>query len=252
MSLPPLLPLNLSPTRLYRNGQFVRPTESNDFALDNWKPKPVVKNPSDKEIPPRIISFSSKAVRKIQSILKERRKAKSSRKPARIRQSSAITRLPSVRPSDRFSRSLYEISLPIYKPPRSLPDQTRTYLDPDTKGNLQRKKARERYRARKKSKFIDDSAIESDGEGGDIQSTQTSPDISIIQDLPIVPRGQAKFVNCDLCGLLVSGKLQLNKHRGKKKCRRLADSKKLHKCHTCKKTFNCSNDLNRHKIQKKH
>lgn len=75
-------------------------------------------------------------------------------------------------------------------------DQTKTYPDLE---ELAAKRAKSK--ALKKCIFVDDSAKESDGEGGDISSTQSSPAI-FPQDPP------RKFVNCDLCGLLLSSAQQ--------------------------------------------
>ena len=133
-----------------------------------------------------------------------------------------ITELPRFKVQEQLGKTLYQIRPDIYHPPTrltTLPDQSKAYLDPDSKAENRKRKARERYhhnKARKKSKFIDDSAVESDGEGGDISSNHTSPEVSALEFPNSLP---LQFVLCDLCNLKLSGEKQLSKHRNSHKCR---------------------------------
>ena len=97
------------------------------------------------------------------------------------------------------------------KPTLPIPDPTCEYLNGEQREHRGQEKAKARRQQRKKSKFIDDTAIESVGDGGDVPTVQSSPDRS----------NTLKFVNCDLCGLEVLTDLQLEKHRGSKKFRKL-------------------------------
>ena len=137
---------------------------------------------------------------------------------------------------------MYNIFHDVYRPKKPIPDPSREYLDPEGREDRRQEKAKARRQQRKKSKFIDDSAIESDGEGGDIPSTQSSVDRSKV----------LKFVNCNLCGLQVSCDQQLDKHRGSKKGRKLQDKSKANRCYACHKGFVSSHDRHRHKPAKNH
>lgn len=140
---------------------------------------------------------------------------------------------------------------------------------------------------RRKNLFVDDSAIESDGEGGDINSVSTTPErterkIHFLDALPAIPRRPAAppVVNsdspapvidirtpspsrvttapksktiCDLCDTILSGPEQLKKHRNSKKCRKKANRKSISnkelKCSTCSKAFLSIHNLHTHKCQ---
>ena len=187
-------------------------------------------------------SFNLKNLRNINAILKERRlsKSKSKSKSNQVIQSKplpTIKKLPTVKVTERFTKSIYNISADVYKP--TLPFPNPTVQEKPRKGG----KSKAGRQERPKSKFVDDSAIESDGEGGNVPSVQSSPDRS--KDL--------KFVNCDLCGLEVSSNLQLERHRGSKKCRKLrSQGKPAPKCFTCSKVFVSTHDLRRHKFARNH
>ena len=183
-------------------------------------------------------SFNQKNLRNIKSILNERRASKAKTKSAQVSRSKplpTIRKLPTVKVTERFKKSIYNIGNDVYKP--TLPFPNRTLSEKPLK------KGKVKTSQRTRSKFIDDSAVESDGEGGDIPSLQSSPDCS----------KTLKFVNCNLCGLEVSSNLQLQKHRGSKKCRKLNDlGKTTIKCYTCCKIFVSTHDLHRHRSAKNH
>ena len=107
---------------------------------------------------------------------------------------------------------------------------------------------------RKKNPFIDDSAIESDGEGGDIHSTTTTPSNSPPPSpkyLATPPRPTSTKVSCDLCGHTLHQKL-LNKHRNSKRCRAIRQfAKPSFKCSHCPRSFNSTHDRAKH-IKSKH
>ncbi len=105
-------------------------------------------------------------------------------------------------------------------------------------------------RPRKKHKFIDDSAIESDGEGGDVLSVRTTPPNS----RPSSPtsRKLVSKVFCDTCQIYLSGSLQYQIHIKSKKhlrrlrttedsisklCNRFFQSKHNKDTHKCKNFF---------------
>ena len=189
-------------------------------------------------------SFNTQNLRAVNRIIKERRLSKSKAKPALpTKPLPTITKLPSVSVTERFHKSLDTITEEVYKPTLPVSNPAQEYLDPEERQEHRQAKALARRQERKKCKFIDDSAIESDGEGGDVPSALSSPDRS----------KTLKFVNCDLCGLEVSSDLQLEKHRGSKKCRKLRSrGKSIPKCRTCSKVFVSTHDLRRHQLAENH
>ncbi len=223
------------------NGAVILPTDSTRRRLS------FDDSNNDEKVPwvaPRIHpTFNSRNLRNINRILRERRESKSKKPVLKSKPLPTIKKLPSVRVTDRFNKTIYTIRNDVYKPARPIPDPSREYLNDEERENRRQAKQKARSQERKKSKFIDDSAVESDGEGGDVPSVHSSPDRS--QEL--------KFVNCDLCGLEVSSDKQLEKHRGNKKCRKLrSQGKPTPKCHTCSKIFVSVHDLRRHKVAKNH
>ena len=131
---------------------------------------------------------------------------------------------------------------------------------------------------RKKHKFIDDSAIESDGEGGDIQSTTTSPPNSpppspqrteenLSESVPTLssPTNEGQNVisskkkirravpnsTCALCGVFASGPHQLEQHlkskNHKKRARRIELPNSTLYCSTCNYSFDNFHNFNNHK-----
>ena len=131
--------------------------------------------------------------------------------------------------------------------------------------------------------FLDLSAVESDGEGGDVSSAPSTPEVvpdspvqanrPIAQKCPRTPpprlsnfqiddidspalecqppsvknkSGKCPSTVCDLCELVLTSKDQLNSHRGAKRCRNRADRKVTHICPTCKKSFDTVHNLNKH------
>jgi len=213
------------------NGAFISSTDSVRQTLDF--------DSVDKKVwAPRKIhpSFDSKHLRNINSILAERRKSKSKKPLPTSKPLLQIKKLPSVPITQRFTKSLYSITRDVYKP-------TLPFPNPQTEQPVRKKGTSKNAQERKRSIFIDDCAIESDGEGGDIPSVHSSPDRSTI----------LKFVICDLCSLEVSSAKQLEKHRGSKKCRKLRkQGKTTIKCNTCNKVFISTHDLLRHQFSKKH
>ena len=132
---------------------------------------------------------------------------------------------------------------------------------------------RPRPQPRRRHPLIDDSAIESDGEGGDISSTATTPErpsppprkpnkvVVKFRSIPRPPspkplpvkRTIVKFEKtCDLCGLLVEGKRQFERHRGNKKCLRRQEFKKtISPCGICARKFDTRANKKKH-ISSKH
>ena len=129
-----------------------------------------------------------------------------------------------------------------------------------------------RPQPRRRHPLIDDSAIESDGEGGDISSTATTPEqpspvkptkpiVVMFRSIPRPPspkplpvkRTIVKFEKtCDLCGLHVEGKRQFECHRGKKKCLRRQEFKKtISPCGICARKFDTRANKKKH-ISSKH
>ena len=92
---------------------------------------------------------------------------------------------------------------------------------------------------RKKNALIDDSAVESDGEGGDISSRCTT----LAPAPPLTPaiKKTKERVICDICGATASSIHQLKQHQKGKKCRSKANRKNFPNvdlfCPTCKKSF---------------
>lgn len=133
---------------------------------------------------------------------------------------------------------------------------------------------------RPKNPFIDDSAIESDGEGGDISSTATTPEkipfipissalpkppplrsIPLFRSIPPPPpppptrflatprivKEISKPVCCDLCGLRVSSKAQLPHHRNTRRCTARQNYNTLTSpCKVCNRKFNNIHDRKKH------
>lgn len=101
---------------------------------------------------------------------------------------------------------------------------------------------------RKKSTFIDNSAVEDDGDGGDISSRNTTPEkekeiIDIISPSKI----KTKSVLCADCGKFVSGPKALLKHQESKKCKNRSKGFKQFSCHKCGRKFNNRHDLESHR-----
>lgn len=143
---------------------------------------------------------------------------------------------------------------------------------------------------RRSCPFIDDSAIESDGEGNDIVSLATTDDGSFAaSDLflrpdyqaarknifvtfpsreisrppsptfsnastrppsPIRARDPAKSFKCDVCLISVTSPGILKHHRNSKKCKNRASRLQVLKCNNCNRTFDTSHNLEKHKKAK--
>ncbi len=114
-------------------------------------------------------AFNRKNLCNINNILAERRKLKSKYKPVpQLKPLPTIKKLPTVPITERFNKTIYTISNSVYKP-------TLPFPNPVTEEPSRKRRKRKRS---EKSKFVDDSAIESDGEGGDVPSVPSSPDRS--------------------------------------------------------------------------
>ncbi len=230
----------MSSSRHYKtaNGAVISNSDSTRRALDFGDDK-TTSSTNTWSAPKIYPSFNSTNLRRINAILNQRRQSKSKSKSKPVQPPKplpTITKLPSVRVTERFNKSIYNISSVVYRP-------TLPFVNPNQEEPKRKKgKAKQRRHERKKSVFIDDSAIESDGDGNDIPSTQSTPERC----------SELKFVNCGLCGLEVSSEIQLKKHRGSKKCRKLQDQGKTIKCNTCNKIFVSTHDLHRHKLAKNH
>ena len=133
-------------------------------------------------------------------------------------------------------------------------------------------------RPRKKHKFIDDSAVESDGEGGDVLSVTTTPansppstPLQVVEpSSPSTPESNTASISlpptptqvyhiprlpdpdkwCELCKLKTTSKLQLEKHlKGKKHKKALLISKSSNPtnyCSICNHTFDNRSNFERH------
>ena len=128
-------------------------------------------------------------------------------------------------------------------------------------------------RPRKKHKFIDDSAIESDGEGGDVLSTTTTPcstplrfvDPTTTNNTPSIalPPTPTKVYRirkipdpekwCELCTLKVTSKEQLQKHLNGKKHKKavlIFKSKNPENyCDTCNRAFDNYKNYSTHRCK---
>ena len=100
-------------------------------------------------------------------------------------------------------------------------------------------------RSRKKHKFIDDSAIESDGEGGDIESTSATPASSP----PSSPRHcPITDLKCYTCNVTASGPKQLEIHLKSKKHLKKARTVKT-SCNQCNHLFTSLHNYRFHKCK---
>ena len=218
---------------------------------DNWQPQ---------RIPP---SFEQLAVRRIKRILNERSTPKpkkptvessSSENPEKLSPIHLRTDpLPQLSLEDqlfaiqRGARNIVrrrEIDLANYKPSfRSQPY---------------------RARPRKKNNLIDDSAVESDGEGGDIESSPTTPansrpssptptssvttaqvnTQSIRKTIVKKPRANS---HCTVCNIFVSGPKQLDIHYKSKKHKKTLGRSKSSSCRQCNRFFTSYHNLKNHK-----
>ena len=227
-----------------------------------------------KQLPP---SPNQKTVQKFNRLLREHRKPN---KPK-----TQILTGEIVNPQNLAPIHLRKDPLP------SLSPRTRTFAIKNGAGNIVKsrelgikayqKKCDLKHRLpRKKSIFVDDSAIEDDGFGGDIKSTTTTPcntppEVIIVPDSPVkplvLPPNQARTqgttqdlppvrtihkpqVTCDICGTKASSKYQIAQHQKGKKCRakaaRLQLANKNLFCSTCKFCFKSLHDFHNHKCRK--
>ena len=118
---------------------------------------------------------------------------------------------------------------------------------------------------RRKFLFVDDSAIESDGEGGDVESTPTTPassrpsspvraeassSIPVI-DLPVrSPIRKPPRPRCECCNTEFSGPKQFQVHlKGKKHKKKVRNSCLSGFCKLCDHFFTSNHDFNNHKYE---
>jgi len=105
---------------------------------------------------------------------------------------------------------------------------------------------------RAKSKFIDNSAIEEDDDGGDIASRATTPEtekeiIDLISPSKIWRPKYCQPVQCPDCGKFVSGPKILPVHQKSKKCKNRSKGWKQFSCRNCPARFNNRHDCLRHR-----
>lgn len=118
---------------------------------------------------------------------------------------------------------------------------------------------------RVESIFIENSAVESDGEGGDVESRCSTPDPSEVLpvELPVSEpveqhaspepvKKKDHSVRCDLCCLLLVNDRQLPSHRQSKRCRQRILRNLPRRCRTCDRVFDTHHDLVKHQQCKKH
>lgn len=164
----------------------------------------------------------------------------------------------------------YKKLRPHAPPPQSLDlhRRTRRLFDNRKKALKSASKKKKQVQApppRKSHPLIDDSAIESDGQGGDLDSTTTTPEVNVSPEVieidspnppppkPIVSALKSKNprVACDICGHFVSNSHQLRQHQNGKKCRAKTARRNISNidlyCSTCKKTFLTIHNFHNHK-----
>lgn len=227
------------------------------------EPEPEIKT----QVTPKILppSPNKKTVRKFNKLLRDHRKPK----PKPVIPSCEI-----INPHNLEPIHLRKDPLPPLSP------RTRTFALKNGAGNIVKrrdtaikkhiKKVHRQLRLpRKKSIFVDDSAIEDDGSGGDIKSTTTTPpEVIRIPDTPaetlILPRTQhlppipritksKPPVFCDICGQKASSEYQIKQHQKGKKCKtkaaRINIANKNLFCSTCKSNFKTLHNFHGHKCR---
>ena len=161
---------------------------------------------------------------------------------------STIKNPPRFTPKEVFGNSYRLNTDQTYRPPRTPIEfaDNKNQVDDDLYDSI----AAQPTKPRRKSVFIDDSAIESDGQGGDIASVASSQDcdnqVPSANDIkPLV-----KPVKCDRCNLVLSGPDQLKSHFKGKRCNRrfnhLNKEVQSFPCVYCFKVCSNRHDLNRH------
>lgn len=111
---------------------------------------------------------------------------------------------------------------------------------------------------RRKHPLVDISAVESDGEGGDIDSVVTTPEVAPSLE-PTIPRVRPTIskpkipvfkVTCEHCGTVTSSQKQLRQHQIGKKCRKIQGRRGIANidlvCPTCRKTFPSLHNFHNH------
>ena len=184
-------------------------------------------------------SIDKKVSGRISSILKERKSKRLSKsKPSKL--TGQVIPLPSHSPSQVLGKSL-DIWEKPYKP--------RSNIGYNKKSSGTSKVGTSK--PRRKSKFVDDSAVEINSDGGSVASRESTPEIEV-QPRPIgqfaIPRIAPKIkpVICNICFVECSGPRALKFHQESNKCRNRRDYNLKHKCFDCNRLFETTHDLERH------
>ena len=113
---------------------------------------------------------------------------------------------------------------------------------------------------RAKNRFVDDSAVESDGEGGDIPSTATTPQnsrpsspaytpSSHISVQLLIKKKRSEKAKCSDFNRQFAGPLQLIHHLTSNKHRRKIASQRSGHCKICNQVFTTKHNLKTHKCK---
>ena len=215
--------------------------------------------------PPRILpSFDQLAVKKINRIIRERNAPKP-------KKTAPVVPNIIINPSDLDPIHLRTDPLPPLSP------TTELFCAKYGARNIVKQRRRDQVnytpnfcvqKPRAKISFIDDSGVESDGQGGDIPSRATTPQHSPTSSpLPSPPASPSptqtplpvkksllkkprKNCYCKDCNLFVSGPLQLDIHKkSKKHLKQLRNSTSTH-CTQCNRFFQSRHNLVNHKCDK--
>lgn len=213
--------------------------------------------------------ISESAVRKIQRLLDERNNPPPAKKKEQITNKLA-------HPHGLLPIHLSKEPITVEYPSASQPEppiRKRRIENPADK-RLPSTSSFDSSRPRKKHKFIDDSAIESDGEGGDVPSTTTTPantppSTPVRETEPLsqsntpsislpptptqvyrIPRLPDPDKWCELCKLKTTSKKQLDKHlkgRKHKKTYLISKSKNPDNyCYICQHKFDNYSNFAKH------
>ena len=227
--------------------------------LPDLPPRPF--KPGAERAPP---SFDQSAVRRIQRILSKRANPKTTKKPVSAVSSVSLNParldpihlrskpLAQLSPEDQLYAKNYGAANIIKRRQRDLKNFKQVHRhQPDTALPLRPVR----------SVFIDDSAIESDGEGGDVESTPTTPASSrpssptsstVLPARPTIKKSKLKKPreHCKTCNRYFDGPKQLAFHYKSKphlkKLRNTGDSL----CKFCGKVFLSKHNLATHKCHK--
>ena len=174
------------------------------------------------------LSINPDAVRRINRILHERENPPSPRPTVKTGQLVVPHNLPPIHLSRKPITADYHPLAPRFGPIRERPAEPPANLH-----------------SRKKHKFIDDSAVESDGDGNEIESTSTTP----ANSPPSSPRhSPITELNCYTCNVTASGPKQLDIHLKSKKHLKKARNVKT-SCNQCNHLFNSLHNYRFHKCK---